>query len=78
LVKKWEELVVCRLLEGMTEAGFVAGSAYLIGRYYKKDEYLSRYVIFFSASIIAGAVNGFLCSLIAKMDGTAGYGAWRW
>lgn len=62
----------------MAEAGYITGSAYLIGSYYKKDEYLNRFVWFCTAGIVAGAINGFLSSLIAKMDGTAGYGAWRW
>lgn len=78
LVKRWEELVVCRLLGGMAEAAFIAGSAYIMSVYYKSDEYLTRFVIFCTAGIIAGAINGFLSSLIARMDGTAGYGAWRW
>ncbi|EAT79758.1 hypothetical protein HBH56_182170 [Parastagonospora nodorum] len=78
LVKKWEQLVICRLLEGMAESAFISGAAYLIGSYYTKTEYLTRYVLFLTAGIIAGAINGFLSSLIARMDGTAGYGAWRW
>lgn len=40
------------------EAGFVPGCAYLIGSYYKKDEFLKRYTVFFSAAIAAGAFNG--------------------
>jgi MFS family permease len=78
LVRRWEELVVCRLLEGMSEAAYISGAAYLIGTYYTKAEYLTRFVFFCTAGILAGAINGFLSSLIAKMDGTAGYGAWRW
>ncbi|KAF2181111.1 MFS general substrate transporter [Zopfia rhizophila CBS 207.26] len=78
LVKNFQGLVACRLLEGMAEAPYIPGAAYLIGAYYKKDEYLTRYVFFCTAGIIAGAFNGFLSSLIAKMDGTGGYGAWRW
>ncbi|RMZ68515.1 vitamin H transporter [Pyrenophora seminiperda CCB06] len=78
LVKRWEQLVVCRLLEGIAESAFIAGSAYLIGAYYTKREYLTRYVYFLTAGIIAGAINGFMASLIAKMEGTAGLGAWRW
>jgi MFS family permease len=58
LTKSYAGLVVCRFLEGICEAGFVPGCAYLIGSYYKRDEFLRRYVIFFSAAIIAGAFNG--------------------
>jgi MFS family permease len=78
LVKRWEQLVVCRLLEGICESAYTAGAAYLIGTYYSKREYLTRYVFFFTSTIIAGAVNGFISSLLAKMGGTAGYAAWRW
>jgi hypothetical protein len=62
----------------MAESAFVPGGAYLIGSYYRKNEFLKRYVIFFSGGICAGAFNGFLSALIAKMDGIAGYKAWRW
>lgn len=34
------------------------GCAYLIGSYYKRDEFLRRYAIFFSANMAAGAFNG--------------------
>ncbi|KAF1836160.1 MFS general substrate transporter [Decorospora gaudefroyi] len=78
LVKRWEQLVVCRLLEGIAESAYISGCAYLIGAYYSKREYLTRFVFFCTAGIIAGAINGFVSSLLAKMDGTAGYGAWRW
>ncbi|KAF2650855.1 MFS general substrate transporter [Lophiostoma macrostomum CBS 122681] len=78
VTKSYGGLIVCRLLEGMAESAYVPGAAYLIGSYYKKDEFLKRYVVFFSAGICAGAFNGFLSSLLAKMDGVSGYRAWRW
>ncbi|KAI9692101.1 MAG: hypothetical protein M1822_006331 [Bathelium mastoideum] len=78
LTRSYAGLVVCRFLEGACEAGFVPGSATLIGSYYRKDEYLRRYVVFFSASIIAGAFNGLFASLLAKMNGVGGYSGWRW
>lgn len=78
LVRTWEQLVITRLLEGICEAAFISGAAYLIGAYYTTAEYLGRYVIFLTAGIIAGAVNGFISSLIAKMDGVGNYSAWRW
>jgi MFS family permease len=58
VTKSYAGLVVCRFLEGMMEAGFVPGAAYLIGCYYKGDEFLKRYAFFFGASIVAGAFNG--------------------
>ncbi|KAJ4296404.1 hypothetical protein N0V90_006449 [Kalmusia sp. IMI 367209] len=78
LVRTWQQLVVTRLLEGICESAFISGAAYLIGAYYTTAEYLGRYVVFLTAGIIAGAVNGFISSLIAKMDGVSGYSAWRW
>ncbi|KAL9094594.1 MAG: hypothetical protein Q9165_003153 [Trypethelium subeluteriae] len=78
LTKTYAGLVVCRFLEGVCEAGFVPGCASLIGSYYKRDEFLRRYVVFFSAANIAGAFNGLLANLLAKMDGDGGYAGWRW
>ncbi|OCK78051.1 MFS general substrate transporter [Lepidopterella palustris CBS 459.81] len=78
LTKSYAGLVVCRTLEGICEAAFVPGAAYLIGSYYKKNEFLKRYVIFFSAGICAGAINGLFAALLAKMNGTAGKAGWRW
>lgn len=78
LCRRWEQLVICRLLEGMAESAFISGAAYLIGSYYTKSEYLTRFVLFLTAGIIAGAINGFISSLLAKMDGVVGYSAWRW
>ena len=60
-------LVACRLLEGMLEAGFVPGAAYLIASYYRGDEFLKRYAFFFGASIVAGAFNGVGPSLFHGM-----------
>ncbi|KAF2492178.1 MFS general substrate transporter [Lophium mytilinum] len=78
LTKSYAGLVACRTLEGIAEAAFVPGAAYLIGSYYKRNEFLKRYVIFFSAGIFAGAINGFLAYLFVKMDGIGGYSGWRW
>ncbi|KAL4886409.1 major facilitator superfamily domain-containing protein [Aspergillus karnatakaensis] len=71
-------LVVCRVLIGALEAGFMPGSVYLINMYYQRHELQWRLNFFFSASIFAGAVSGFLAYAIAKMDDVAGYKAWRW
>ncbi|CAG8146546.1 unnamed protein product [Penicillium olsonii] len=71
-------LVACRFLLGLFEAGFMPGCIYLIAMYYKRHELQWRLNVFFSASILAGAVSGLLAYAIAKMDGVAGYSGWRW
>lgn len=78
LVESFGGLVAMRLLIGLFEAGFFPGCVYLISMYYKRYELQRRFTIFFSASIIAGAIGGLLAYGIAHMDGVRGYKAWRW
>ncbi|KAK6437668.1 hypothetical protein LTR95_006128 [Oleoguttula sp. CCFEE 5521] len=76
--RSYAGLVVCRVLMGIFEEGFVPGCAYLIGSYYKRNEFLRRYTVFFSAAIAAGAFNGLFATLLAMADGTNGLEGWRW
>ncbi|KIW02927.1 uncharacterized protein PV09_05973 [Verruconis gallopava] len=78
LVNTYEGLVAMRVLIGFFEAGLFPGCIYLISMYYKRYELQWRVNVFFSASILAGAFGGLLAYAIANMDGTGGYGAWRW
>ncbi|KAF2827419.1 MFS general substrate transporter [Ophiobolus disseminans] len=78
LVTNFEGLVAMRVLLGLFEAGLFPGCVYLISMYYKRYELQWRLTLFFTASIIAGAFGGLLAFALAKMDGIAGYGGWRW
>ncbi|KAF1839621.1 MFS general substrate transporter [Decorospora gaudefroyi] len=78
LVNTFGGLVAMRVLLGLFEAGLFPGCMYLISMYYKRHELQWRFTLFFTASIIAGAFGGLLAFAIAKMDGVAGYGGWRW
>ncbi|KAL1862342.1 hypothetical protein Plec18170_001168 [Paecilomyces lecythidis] len=71
-------LVACRFLLGIFEAGFVPGCMYFISMYYKRYELQWRMNLFFSSSIMAGAVSGLLAYAIANMAGIGGYDGWRW
>ncbi|GIJ83853.1 hypothetical protein Asppvi_002683 [Aspergillus pseudoviridinutans] len=75
VTKSFHGLVVCRVLIGVFEAGFMPGSVYLINMYYRRHELQWRLNVFFSASIFAGAL---LAYAINNMDGVAGYSGWRW
>ncbi|PKX94190.1 putative MFS transporter [Aspergillus novofumigatus IBT 16806] len=78
VTKSFRGLVVCRVLIGVFEAGFMPGSVYLINMYYRRHELQWRLNVFFSASICAGAISGLLAYAINNMDGVAGYSGWRW
>ncbi|TID13934.1 Protein argonaute [Venturia nashicola] len=78
LVESFGGLVAMRFLIGLFEAGFFPGCVYIISMYYKRYELQRRFTVFFSASIMAGAIGGLLAYGIAHMDGVRGYKAWRW
>lgn len=78
VVKTQGQLVACRFLLGIFEAGFVPGCTYLISMYYKRHELQWRFNLFFSASILSGAFSGLLAYAIANMSGIRGYKGWRW
>ncbi|KAL3469735.1 major facilitator superfamily domain-containing protein [Aspergillus californicus] len=71
-------LMACRFLIGVFEAGFLPGCVYLISMYYKRYELQWRLTLFFTASILAGAVSGLLAYGMSYMDGVRGYSSWRW
>ncbi|KAG8169071.1 hypothetical protein KVR01_001820 [Diaporthe batatas] len=78
LVNNVGGLIACRFLLGLFEAGVFPGCVYLISMYYPRFELQWRLSLFFSASIMAGAVSGLLAYAIANMRDVGGYNAWRW
>ncbi|KAJ4396026.1 hypothetical protein N0V93_000242 [Gnomoniopsis smithogilvyi] len=78
LVRNVEGLIACRFFLGLFEAGVFPGCIYLISMYYTRFELQWRLSLFFSASILAGAISGLLAYAIANMGGVGGYEAWRW
>ncbi|CRL26009.1 Protein secE/sec61-gamma protein [Penicillium camemberti] len=77
-VKTWGALMACRFLIGLFEAGFLPGCIYLISMYYKRFELQWRLTLFFSASILSGAISGLLAYGLSYMEGVGGYSSWRW
>lgn len=53
-------LVVCRLLMGAFEAGFMAGVIYYLTTFYKRNELAFRISIFYGSATIAGAFSGLI------------------
>jgi MFS family permease len=77
-VQNYSGIIATRFFLGLAEAGIFPGSFYLISFWYKREEALKRFTLYWSAVMIAAAFGGLLASAIAKMDGIRGLSNWRW
>ncbi|KAH7034785.1 major facilitator superfamily domain-containing protein [Microdochium trichocladiopsis] len=76
--RHWTDVVVCRLLLGLFEAGFFPGSVYLISCWYTRYEIQKRLAVFYSINILAVGFGSILAYGIMQLNGKGGYLAWRW
>ncbi|KAF2731768.1 MFS general substrate transporter [Polyplosphaeria fusca] len=76
--KKWTDIVVCRLLLGLLEAGFFPGCVYLISCWYTRYEVQKRLATFYGINILANGFGSILAYGIMQLNGKAGYLGWRW
>ncbi|CAG8619979.1 724_t:CDS:2, partial [Acaulospora morrowiae] len=78
-VRNSDELIATRFLLGVAEAGFVPGILLLLSLWYKRSEYGTRFTIFISGNVLAGAFGGLLAYvIIGNMNGKANIQGWRW
>lgn len=77
-VQNYNGLLATRFLLGLFETGIFPGSFYLISFWYKQEEAMRRFAVYWSTTICAGAFGGLLASAIANMDGIRGLSNWRW
>ena len=54
------------------------GCMFLISRWYRRHEVLTRMAFFFVANDIAGTISGLLGAGLGSLHGAAGYSGWRW
>lgn len=76
--KKWTDIVVCRLLLGLFEAGFFPGCVYLISCWYTRYEVQKRLAAFYSINIIANGFGSILAYGCMQLSGKNGWLGWRW
>lgn len=78
IVQNYHQLVVTRVLLGLTEAGFFPAVSYLLTTWYSRWQLQTRLAIVYSSASLAGAFSGLLAFGIQHMDGVGGLGGWRW
>ena len=73
------QLLAVRFLLGIAEAGYSPAVLFMISMWYRRGEQSKRFMIFWTAGILAGAFAGILAGAIASgMDGRYGIAGWRW
>ncbi|PSN72063.1 MFS general substrate transporter [Corynespora cassiicola Philippines] len=76
--KRWTDIVVCRLLLGLFEAGFFPGCVYLISCWYTRYEVQKRLAVFYGINVLANGFGSILAYGIMQLHGDHGMMGWRW
>ncbi|KAK7203946.1 major facilitator superfamily domain-containing protein [Myxozyma melibiosi] len=78
-IETYHQLLGCRVVVGMCEAGFAPGVLLMFSSWYKRSEQSMRFGIYISAPVISGAFGGLLSgAIMSGLDGAHGIAGWRW
>ncbi|KAG2754714.1 MFS general substrate transporter [Suillus brevipes Sb2] len=71
--------LILRFFLGFVEAAFFPGAVFLLSRWYKRNELGLRTALLTCGSSISNAFSALIASgVLAGLDGTLGFTAWRW
>ncbi|PLB50639.1 permease of the major facilitator superfamily [Aspergillus steynii IBT 23096] len=76
--KNWEQMVGCRVLLGLLEAGYFPGCVYLLSSWYTRFDVQKRFSVFYLIGCVASAFAGILAFGLMQMKGIQGLEGWRW
>ncbi|KAF4809605.1 putative transporter [Colletotrichum siamense] len=67
-----------RFLLGTFEAGYLAGSLFVIGMFYTKTEVAMRMTALYTANYLAAGTSTLIAAGVSKMDRLGGFHDWQW
>jgi ACS family pantothenate transporter-like MFS transporter len=74
-----KDLMAIRFIQGYFESCVFAGTQYILGSWYTKQELGRRTGLFTASGLAGGMFGGFLQSgIYSSMDGLRGLEGWRW
>ncbi|KAL2000930.1 hypothetical protein VTN02DRAFT_2446 [Thermoascus thermophilus] len=77
-VQTWRQMVVLRVLLGMSTAGLYPGLTYLISTWYTRQEQQLRFAFVQSGQVVVLATGSIVNYGLDHLDGRAGLAGWRW
>ncbi|KAF1808860.1 MFS general substrate transporter [Eremomyces bilateralis CBS 781.70] len=75
---RWTELLGCRVIMGVLEAGYYPGCVYLLSCWYVRYEIQKRFSAFYLLALLATGFSSILAYGLMQMKGLAGLNGWRW
>lgn len=76
--KDWRVIVVCRMLIGIFEAGFLPCCMYLLSSRYQRFEVQQRMALWYMINLFVSAFGNILAYFLIKLNGAHGIAGWRW
>ncbi|KAL4263771.1 MFS transporter superfamily protein [Pleurotus pulmonarius] len=76
--KTWWELVICRVLLGALESGFLPACTYIISTWYVRKEIQKRMTAFYIVAVMMAGFSSAIAGGISEMAGIGGLGGWQW
>ncbi|EFW22157.1 hypothetical protein D8B26_001123 [Coccidioides posadasii str. Silveira] len=77
-VKTWQQMIILRVLLGISMSGIYPGLTYLISTWYTRQEQQLRYAFMQSSEVLILATGSILNYALNQLDGRAGLSGWRW
>ncbi|KAH4046604.1 hypothetical protein HBH64_162090 [Parastagonospora nodorum] len=77
-VNDWRLIVVCRMLIGVLEAGFLPCCMFLLSTWYQRFEIQQRMSWWYLINLFVSAFGNILAWAIVKLDDVHGIAGWRW
>ncbi|KAH8680662.1 major facilitator superfamily domain-containing protein [Xylariales sp. PMI_506] len=74
----WRVIVVCRMLIGIFEAGFLPCCMYLLGTWYMRYEVQQRMAWWYLINLFISAFGNILAYALIQLNGSHGIAGWRW
>lgn len=77
-IHTWRQMIVLRVLLGISMSGIYPGLTYLISTWYTRKEQQLRFAFLQTGEVVVLATGGILNFALNKLDGRAQLAGWRW
>ncbi|EEH33674.2 hypothetical protein PAAG_04723 [Paracoccidioides lutzii Pb01] len=77
-IQSWRQMIVLRILLGISMSGVYPGLAYLISTWYTREEQQLRFVFLQAGEVLVLASGNIMNFGLNHLDGQTGLEGWRW